>query len=338
MHHRPSRAAFPEKSMRKSVIALAIIAGVIATAAAIATVAVQRGRAPVTGACPGALPTGPFTAYRTVGADGNCLQGYHWAPPAAARAVVVVVHGLGDHARRYEGLARELNAVGVAVVAQDHRGHAGSGGARQRLDSIDQLLADVELALQEAARRHPGVPVFLHGHSLGGLVVTQYAARKGQGLAGVVVSSAALKRPTTASDGQVRVVSTLSAVAPNLGLEALDPAKIVREPMARAALLDDPDIQRAKLPARTVSTLLAGVDDLQSRMPAVTRPLLILHGQADTVTDPMGSRWLLERAGSTDKALKQYGPALHDLLHEPEAGAVRREIVAFVTSRAAPAK
>lgn len=319
--------------MRKSFIALASLVGVCATLAAVAAVAVQRGHAPVTGACPGAMPTGSFTAYRISAADGNCLQGYHWAPPSAPRAVLVVVHGLGDHARRYERLAQELNAAGVAVVAQDHRGHAGSGGARQRLDSIDQLLADVDLALREATRRHPGVPVFLHGHSLGGLVVAQYAARQGQGLAGVVVSSAALKRPAAASDTQVRVVSALSAVAPNLGLEALDPAKVVREPAARTAVGDDPQIARDKLPARTVATLLGGVDDLQARLPAVTRPLLILHGQADTITDPAGSQRLLERSGSADKALKQYEQALHDLLHEPEAAAVRREIVAFVTAR-----
>jgi acylglycerol lipase len=322
--------------MRKSVIALATLAGVIATAAVVATVAVQRGRAPVTGACAGALPTGSFTAYRIAAADGNCLQGYHWAPPAATRAVLVVVHGLGDHARRYEELARERNAAGVATLAQDHRGHAGSGGARQRLDSIEQLLGDVDLALNEAARRHPVVPVFLHGHSLGCMVVAHHAARRGQGLAGVVVSSAALKRPVTASDAQVRVVSLLSAVAPNLGLEALDPAKVVREPAARAALVDDPGIERSKLPARTVATLFAGVDDLQPRLRAISRPLLILHGQADTITDPVGSQWLLERSASTDKALKRYDPALHDLLHEPEAASVRREIVAFVTARAAP--
>lgn len=321
--------------MRKSLIALATIAGVIAVAAVAATVAVQRGRAPVTGACLGPVPSGNFTAYRVTGTDGNCLQGYRWSPASGARGVVVVVHGLGDHARRYEALALELNASGIAVVAQDHRGHAGSGGARQRFDSIEQLLGDVGLAVQEARRQHPGVPLFLHGHSLGGLVVAQYVARQGQGLAGAVVSSAALKRPTTASDGQVRVVAALSAVAPGLGLEALDPAKVVREPAARAALADDPQIARDKLPARTVATLLAGVDDLQARLPAVTRPVLILHGQADTITDPAGSRLLLERSGSTDKTLRQYAPALHDLLHEPEAAAVRREIVAFVTARTA---
>jgi lysophospholipase len=320
--------------MRKSLIALATLAGGVALAAVLAAVAVQRGRLPMTSDCAGALPAGGFTAYRASAADGNCLQGYRWAPAAPARGVVVVVHGLGDHARRYEALALELNAAGIAVLAQDHRGHAGSGGARQRLDSIEQLLGDVDVAVREARRHHPGLPVFLHGHSLGGLVVAQYVARRGDALAGAVISSAALTRPTTASDGQVRVVSTLSALVPNLGLEALDPARVVRDPSARVALGQDPQIARDKLPARTVATLLTGIDDLQARLPAVKRPVLILHGQADTITDPAGSRLLLERAGSTDKVLKQYGPALHDLLHEPEAAAVRREIVAFVTTRA----
>lgn len=322
-----------EIPMRKLLYTLAALFAFVAVAIA---VAVRVGAPPIVSACVGAEPTGAFRTYRATAGDGNCLQGYAWAPASEPRAAVVVVHGLHDHARRYEPVARTLGAAGVGVVAQDHRGHGGSGGARQRLDSVEQLIGDVAVAVQEARRRWPGVPVFVHGHSLGGMVVAQFVAREGGGLAGAVISSAALKLPPGVSAGQVRVVSTLSAIAPSLGLEALDAAKVVRDPAAQAALVADPLLGRDKLPARTVATLLAGIVDLQPKMGSIKLPLLILHGEADTVTDPAGARALLERAASTDKTLRTFGPALHDLLHEPEAAEVTREIVAFVSARIAP--
>jgi len=314
--------------MRKLLIVLLSLTTAVAVAA---VAAVQTGARPAVGGCIDPPTAGAFQGYRTNAADGNCLQGYAWAPAEGApRAVLVVVHGLGDHARRYGALAQALNAQGVAVLAQDHRGHAGSGGARQRIDSVEQAADDVELALREAARRWPSAPMFLHGHSFGGLVVTHLAATTAQPLAGVVVSSAALQRPAGVSDVQRVVVRTLSALAPSLGLDPLDPAKVVREPAAQAALVADPLIAREKLPARTVAALLAGVDAIQPKLATVRQPILVLHGGADTVTPPAGSRALHERAASAEKTLRVYDAARHDLLHEPEAGEVTREIVAFV--------
>jgi acylglycerol lipase len=316
--------------MRKSLI---VLLSLTAAAALAAVAAVQTGTRPAVGACVDPQPTGGFTAYRAQAGDGNCLQGYAWAPPEGTpvRAAVVVVHGLGDHARRYAGLAQALNAQGVAVLAQDHRGHAGSGGARQRIDSVEQAAGDVQLALQQAARRWPGVPLVLHGHSFGGLVVTHVAAAAAQPLAGLIVSSAALQRPAGVSGVQIGIVRTLSALAPGLGLEPLEASKVVREPAAQAALTADPLIAREKLPARTVAALLTGVDTIQPRLAQVRQPLLVLHGGADTVTPPAGSRALHERAASAEKTLRLYDAARHDLLHEPEAAAVTQEIVAFVT-------
>lgn len=317
--------------MRKTLTVLLSLTAAATAVAIAAALAVKAGAGPVVSDCVGPLPAGALDAYRTQAADGNCLQGYVWAPSEKPpRAVLVVVHGLGDHARRYGVLAQALNAQGVAVVAQDHRGHAGSGGARQRIDSLEQTTGDVGLAIKEAARRWPDAPLFLHGHSFGGLVVTHLAATAARPVAGVVVSSAALQRPAGVSDGKLAVVRTLSALAPSLGLDPLDPSKVVREAGAQAALAADPLISREKLPARTIAALLTGVDAVQATLGRVHQPLLVLHGAADTVTPPAGSRALHERAASAQKTLRLFDLARHDLLHEPEAGAVTEEIGAFV--------
>lgn len=313
---------------------LKIFGGLILLAAVGAVVAVVMGAAPIVSDCLGDPPSGAFVVYRQTTADGNCLQGYVWAPAGPARAALVVVHGLGDHARRYDALAGSLNAAGIAVVAQDHRGHGGSGGGRQRLDSVEQLVDDVGVALKEARARFPGLPIVLHGHSMGGMVAAQVLARSDHGLAGGVISSAALKLPVGASEGQVWVVSAISAVAPNQGLEALEGSKIVRQSAAREALAADPLISREKLPARTLATLLGGALDIGTRMAAIKVPILILHGQADPVTDPAGSRLLQEQAGSAVKILREYSAAQHDLLHEPEGAEVAREVTDFVSGLA----
>jgi acylglycerol lipase len=309
-------------------------------AAAVVALAAFTGARPSVGACGNTATVAGIGTYRVQAADGNCLQGYEWVTAAApARAAAVLVHGIHDHPGRYDGLARSLNAQGVAVLAQDHRGHGASGGARQRVDSVTQLALDVELALAEARKRHPGVPVFLYGHSMGGLVAAHVAARDAATprLAGVVLSSAALALPASASGGARAVVGTLATLAPGLPLEAVDEAQIVREPPAREALAKDPAIERGKLPARTIATILGGVVELQPLVPTLKAPLLILHGSADRVTEPAGSRMVADRAGSAEKKLVVYDGALHSLLHEPEGAAVQREILGFVTARLAAA-
>ncbi len=295
--------------------------------------AVWRGAAPVVGACGGPLPQGGFVAYRAQSADGNCLQGYVWQPTGPVRGVVVVVHGLHDHARRYDLLASGLAAGGVAVLAQDHRGHGGSGGAPQRLDSLEQLLEDVEVARAQAATRFPKVPQILYGHSLGGMVAAQHVARNATAWSGVVLSSAALTLPAGVTPGKAGVVSALSALAPNLGLDAVDEALLVRDPTQRKAMAEDTVLSREKLPARTVATLLAGVMDLQDRMPQITTPMLLLHGKQDRVTDPAGSTRMHERTGSREKQLVIFEQALHDLLHEPEAADVVQAASRFIQPR-----
>jgi acylglycerol lipase len=312
-------------------LGLALAAGVL----------VAVGARPSVGECTG--PSGAASAgarFSVAARDGNCLMARAFAPPAAARGVVVLVHGLHDHPGRYADLVRALNEQGLAAVTFDHRGHGASGGAHQRMDSLALLADDVERVLQQAATRHPGVPVFLYGHSLGGLVVAQVAAdhatnpAAGTPLAGVVLSSAALALPATASGPAVAVVSTLAALAPSLGLEAIDAAQVVRTPQAQAELKADPAIERGKVPARTVATLLQGIQALQPRLASIQLPLLVLHGGADAVTPVAGSRALVAQARSSDKTLVVFEAARHSLLQEPEGPQVQQAIVGFVDRRA----
>lgn len=280
-----------------------------------------------------ALPAG-VQAERHAAADGTCLQAFDWAPAGGqARAVLVVVHGIRDHALRYDALAGALAAERIAVVAQDHRGHGHSGGPRQRFDSVEQLMADVDLAIARARRLHPGVPLFLFGHSLGGLVVTHHAlAHPGQA-AGVVLSGPALKLGADATAGKRLAVQVLGRIWPSLEIQPVDDSQFVRDPQAKRAQAEDPLIVHDKLPAGSALAFLRGIEGYEAQAVHFEARLLAMHGEADVSTDPQGSRELVARAASRDKTLRLVPQAMHDLMHEPEAAMLVKEIVAWVSQR-----
>ncbi len=280
-----------------------------------------------------AAPLAP-DALRYNAADGTCLQSYVWQPDSGpARGVVVIVHGIRDHAQRYGALASALSAQRIAVVAQDHRGHGRSGGARQRFDSVDQLMGDVDIGVQEARRRFPNVPVFMFGHSMGGLVTVHYALTHQQALKGVVLSGPALKLDADATVAKRIAVQVLGRVWPSLALQEVDDSLFVRTASAKAAQAADPLIVHDKLPAASVLTFLQGIESARERFAAFSTPLLVLHGAADRSTDPQGSRELVGQANVLDKTMREVPSAAHDLLHEPEAKELVAEVVAWVTQR-----
>jgi alpha-beta hydrolase superfamily lysophospholipase len=272
--------------------------------------------------------------YKVESADGTCLQAYEWKPVGTPiRGAVVVVHGIRDHASRYAGLAEVLTAKGLAVYAQDMRGHGNSGGDRQRFDSIAQLVADTDLAVSEAAKLNPGLPVFVYGHSLGGLISTHYALAHGEKLRGLVLSGAALKLLPSVSGGQKGAARFFSAILPGLPAQAVDDTEFVRDAAAKKEMAEDPLIDHGNLPARSAAAALDAIDDVQKRMGELKVPVLILHGDADKATNPEGSRELKERAASTDKTLHIYEGVFHDLLHEPERAQIAAEVAGWITAR-----
>jgi alpha-beta hydrolase superfamily lysophospholipase len=273
-------------------------------------------------------PLGAPAGYRVRSADGLCLQGYAWAPAGPPRGAVVVVHGIRHHATRYGALAEALAADGLLVVAQDHRGHGRSGGKRQRFDAIADLEGDVDLAVARARAEAPGVPLFLYGHSLGGLVATTWALDHRDALAGLVLSGPALRLPPDLSPGTVRAAKAVAAIAPGLRAQPVDDTVFVRDPAEKQALASDPLVDHFDLPAASAAAAVRGIERVESAMEQVTAPLLAMHGTADLATNVEGSRALVARAASADKTLKLWDGLAHDLLHEPE----RTEVVAVVTA------
>lgn len=284
--------------------------------------------------CIGALPSLAVdgevtrTPYRVETTEAQCLQAYEWKAAAPARGVLVIVHGIRDHAVRYEALATAFVKQGFTVYAQDLRGHGRSGGDRQRVDSMDELVAHVDLTIEEAKKRNPGVPVFLYGHSLGGLISTTYAVKHGDTLTGLVLSGPALKLLPFVTDGDKSGARFFSGLIPGLKVQAVDDTEFVREPAAKAELANDPLVDHSNLPARSAAAAIDAIDFIEAHLADVKVPFLVMHGTVDKATNIEGSVALSEKASSTDKTLKKWEGTYHDLLHEPE----KQQVIDLVTS------
>jgi acylglycerol lipase len=267
------------------------------------------------------------------GNDGESLVGFHWAPITRAQSVVVLVHGLKDHTRRYAELAGELVSRGNAVIGFDLRGHGRSSGPRAWVRWFDDYLSDLGVAVGEARRRHPESPLVLFGHSMGGAIVTLFSLDHPEQVQGLVLSAPAVRPGGNVGAATIAFTKFLGTVAPHAAIFRLPDADFSRDPTVVAANVADPLISHRPAPARTAAQLLGAMERIRHRAGELPLPLLVLHGTADRITDPSGSQELVRNAGSRDKNLLLYPGLFHDLLHEPERGTVITDLVAWLDTR-----
>jgi acylglycerol lipase len=280
--------------------------------------------------------TAPTDESTLAGQSGLEIYWCRWLPAGEPRAVVVIAHGAGEHSGRYEHVAARLITEGHAVYALDHRGHGRSAGKRALIDRIDNAVADLDALVVVALHRHPNVPLFLLGHSMGGLIALSYTVRHQDRLTGLILSGplAALE---AASPTQRAAARVLSALAPGLGVVAVDPALVSRDPDVVRDYMTDPLVHHGKLPARTVAELAAAVDSFPTAVTAITVPTLIMYGSADALVPPAGSEMLRERIASDDLTVKVYDGLYHEILNEPEQDTVLDDLCAWIAAHVAVA-
>lgn len=263
------------------------------------------------------------------GVGGVRLYSQSWLPDGPPRAVVVIAHGAGEHSGRYAHVAARLVDEGYAVYALDHRGHGRSEGARAVIDRVDNAVEDLDQLIVLAASEHPGVPLFLLGHSMGGTISVRYAIAHQDRLTGLILS-APLAALEAASPATRLVARLLSAVAPRLGLFAVDPTLVSRDPDVVKAYETDPLVHHARLPARTISELAGAVDSFPEAVRAIVVPTLIMYGSGDHLVPPAGSMMLNDRIGAADTTLKTYDGLYHEILNEPEQDAVMDDMCSWL--------
>ena len=265
--------------------------------------------------------------------DGLRIHFRAWHPSATPRAVVLIVPGFNAHSAYYSWAADQLVADCFAVYALDLRGRGLSDGERFYVDTFDDYVADVTRLLALAKSREPAVPIFLLGHSAGGVVASLFTIDHQAELAGFICESFAYQVP--APDFALAVFKGLSHVAPHAHILHLKNEDFSRDPQAVAVMNADPLIAHETQPTRTLAAMVRADERLKEAFPRITLPVLILHGTADKATKPSGSQFFYDSAGSVDKTLKFYDGGFHDLLNDLGKAEVIRDITTWIAARVA---
>lgn len=265
------------------------------------------------------------------GANGLKIFVRSWRPAGQARGVVCICHGVNSHGGYYLWVGEQLAASGLAVYVLDLHGRGQSDGERFYLEKIGDYLSDVDALVELAKSREPGLPLFLLGHSAGGVISCVYTLENQAKLSGLICESFAFQ--VAAPDFALAVVKGLSHLAPHAHVLKLPFKDFSRDPQVVQAMNDDPLIAHEVQPTKTVAELVRADERLKEEFPLITLPVLILHGTADKVTNPKGSQLFYDTAGSTDKTLKLYEGHVHDLLNDYGKETVMADIKSWIDAR-----
>jgi alpha-beta hydrolase superfamily lysophospholipase len=267
------------------------------------------------------------------GAGGARLFCRHARPAGPPRAVLVSLHGLGDHSGLYPMVPEAVLPLGIELFAPDLRGNGRSPGQRGYLERWTEVREDLRRLIVWVRAERPGLPLFLLGNSLGGLVALDYALEYPAGLRGVV----AVAPPLGALGVPAPLLAlgrVLSRVWPRFSLDTgMDLSGLARDPEVAERVLRDPLFHR-KGTARLSTEVTAAIDRVQAGAPAFPVPVLVLHGAADRMVPPDGSRRFVAGGGQPDRRLIEYPDGYHALLADVEGQRVLGDIIEWMTARA----
>jgi len=260
---------------------------------------------------------------------------YHqcWLPESEPKAVLMIVHGLGEHSGRYLNVVNHFVPMGFAVYGMDHPGHGKSEGTRKYVDRFEDFITNIRTCFDRIRNQQAGKPIFLVGHSMGGLIGAVYLLDHQAGLKGAILSGPSVKIPGNISPVTVFIGKMLVAIMPRLGLLKTAPEGVSRDPAVVRAYKDDPLVHKGKTTVRLAAEMVNAMQRVSSEAGKITLPILILQGGADWIVDPAGSRMLYDLVGSTDKELKIYDGLYHEVYNEPEHPQVLRDVELWIEAR-----
>lgn len=280
----------------------------------------------------------------------------YWEPAQKPRALVYIAHGFGEHCLPYDSLAKTLASKNFYVFSHDHVGHGQSGGSRVHIETFDHYVQDVLQHVDLMKEKFTSLPVFLFGHSMGGAICILTALKRPEDFSGVVLSGPAIAaNPEVATPfklpfmrtpagrdniGYSPVLVTLARMLrwmlPHFPVGALDLSTACSCPKNLKHMLDDPLRWHGNCKAGFGACLIDATMEIQSKIPSIKFPFLMLQGEDDKLCHSKGAEMMYQKAASKDKTIKLYPKAFHCLLLEPNgiAEQVTEDIVQWLIARA----
>jgi acylglycerol lipase len=269
------------------------------------------------------------------GVRGSRIYTQSWLPDGPPRAALLLVHGLGEHCGRYQNVVDHLVPLGYAVYGIDHLGHGQSEGQREYVDRFTDFTHTLKIYFDQVRALHSApFPIFILGHSLGGLISTVYLLDHQAELSGAILFAPAVKAPASGSRLTILILAgrLLSTLVPRAGVRGFDAPAISRDPAVVTAYNNDPLVFRGKLTARLGSEMLGAIQRVRAEAPTIKLPLLILQGSADKLVDPTGAQDLCDAVQSADKTLKVYPGLYHEVFNEPEHPQVLADVANWLAT------
>ena len=255
-----------------------------------------------------------------------------WLPEGNVKAVLLVVHGLGEHSGRYMNVVNHFVPLGYAVYGLDHIGHGKSEGMREVVERFEDYTDTLTIYYNMVKGWQTGKPVFLLGHSMGGLIAAYYLLDHQADFRGAVISAPGIKVSARISQAAITIGKILSVLAPKAGVLALDVNGISRHPEVVRAYVNDPLVFHGKTPARLAAELVKTMSRVTAEVDKSTLPFIIVQGGQDKLVDPAGAQMLYDKASSKDKTIKVYDGLYHEVFNEPERARVLKDVETWLAA------
>ena len=297
---------------------------------------------PVSG--PGRTPPDPdlFPNYMQT-PNGIWLHWRYWAPAngVEVKGIILMIHGLGEHTARYEGTAAFFNQQGYGIYMCESQGHGSSEGIRKYAEDFEELIDNQQQFLKQVVQpavksQFQGVPLFLFGHSMGGLLAVHLSSRVPESFKGVIISGACIKvDPKAAPLWLIPVLGLLSAFLPKVVLAKVDVDKVSRNKQVVDFYSQDPIVPQVGIRARFGYGMLQAMLKVASLAPTYKNPILVMHSSQDALTMPEGSKEFYEKIQSKDKTLNMYDQYFHEMLNEGklDRSKVRNDMLHWLDTR-----
>lgn len=263
--------------------------------------------------------------------EGIELVGREWRNQQAAVAAVALVHGLGEHCGRYDHVARAMNEAGINVMAMDMRGHGLSSGKRGHIPSFELAVSDISLLIQETKQRNPGVPIFLYGHSMGGLLTLYWGLNNPDIVKGIISSSPGLRPGTPISPVKKALGQVLYNLVPTFTMEnGLNLNGLSRDPQVVEAYRNDP-LVHPFVSARLGIDIIQKGEWVIENAKNFSHPLLLLQGSRDLLASPQATRDFAEMLKGKI-TFSWWEGLFHELHNEKEKDQVIGTIIKWIES------
>ncbi len=256
---------------------------------------------------------------------------YRHVPVENAKAVVALVHGFAEHSGRYEHVTSALNEADIAVTAIDLRGHGNSEGRRGHINRFQDYLDDLGALVDFAQNEHPDLPLFIVGHSMGGLVVASYVASDPEGVSGFALSSPAIGFSVKVPGWKKGLARGMSKIVPTLSLPTgLDSRHLSHDPGVVAAYEKDAMIFSVAS-SRWYTEVTDAQGHLMDRASDMDRPFLLMAAGDDRLCDVKTASAFYDRFGGADKTQTIYEGFFHEIFNEVDGDEPISELVSWIT-------